>query len=460
MERPTRSGAAVTHQATDRTDAGTGTDLPRASDLPSGADLTGPDDTTSADRDSDSDDLDPWDNIGWLMAVIWLIFLVFPVIAVFELVGPVWLQALDLVLIGAFALIYGWAFRTLPVEPGLTRRRHGIRYLVVLVAIIAAVTPSLGYNTMAMNTYVVALSIFCLPRLAAVLVTAAAVFVATVPPLIVPGLTDPDDGPWWIYGPIIMLVAVACFIPAVLDERSARQRRLRTELALTEERERVARDVHDVLGHSLTVITVKSELAERLVDLDPDRAKQEMAQVRSLSRQSLAEIRATVAGLRVARLTDELEAAATALAGAGIEADLPDDHDVVDPRHRITFAWALREAVTNVVRHSGASRCTVAWGEDWLTVTDDGRGFSGGREGNGLRGLRERVAQAGGSVELGPAPDGAVHARTGASGPGANGTGASGPGASGPGAVDAVVDLGPANERAARATGTRLEVRL
>ena len=91
------------------------------------------------------------------------------------------------------------------------------------------------------------------------------------------------------------------------------------ELALVAERERVARDVHDVLGHSLTVVTVKAELAERLVDLDPERAKAELAEIQTLSRQALAEIRATVGGLRAARLGDELASARTALAGAGIE---------------------------------------------------------------------------------------------------------------------------------------------
>src|SRR5690606_543184 len=126
-----------------------------------------------------------------------------------------------------------------------------------------------------------------------------------------------------------------------------------------EERERVARDVHDVLGHSLTVVSVKAELAERLVDVDPARARAELVEIQSLTREALAEIRATVSGLRVARLGDELVAARTALTGAGIEADLPENPDVVDPRHRIVVAWVLREAVTNVVRHSGATRCTV-----------------------------------------------------------------------------------------------------
>ncbi|UUZ45859.1 histidine kinase [Janibacter limosus] len=124
----------------------------------------------------------------------------------------------------------------------------------------------------------------------------------------------------------------------------------------------MARDVHDVVGHSLTVVSLKADSAERLVDIDPERAKGEIAAIRSLTRQSLAEIRATVAGLRITRLADERDAALAALADAGIEASVPDDYDVVDPAHRITVAWALREATTNVIRHSGAQRVDVAWG--------------------------------------------------------------------------------------------------
>jgi two-component system sensor histidine kinase DesK len=158
--------------------------------------------------------------------------------------------------------------------------------------------------------------------------------------------------------------------------------------------------VHDVLGHSLTVVTVKAELAERLVDLDPERAKGELIEIQALSRQALAEIRETVGGLRQARLDNELASARTALAGAGIEAHVPDDPAAVDPRHRTVLAWVLREATTNVVRHSDADACWVELDTDRLTVRDDGRGLGGRPEGNGIRGLRERVEAAGGHLSL------------------------------------------------------------
>src|SRR5699024_3537237 len=147
--------------------------------------------------------------------------------------------------------------------------------------------------------------------------------------------------------------------------------------------------------------------AERLVDADPDAAKAELAQIRSLTRESLAEIRATVAGLRVARLADELDSARQALSDAGISAEVPSAVDTVDPRHRLVLAWVLREAVTNVVRHSGAGRCRVELNARSLVVTDDGVGPGAAIEasaatrtraaagGTGLRGVAERVNGAG-----------------------------------------------------------------
>ena len=183
-------------------------------------------------------------------------------------------------------------------------------------------------------------------------------------------------------------------------EGDERREEMQRTLAVAAERDRVARDVHDVLGHSLTVVSLKADLAERLVDRDPERAKAEIAAIRSLTRQSLAEIRATVAGLRVTRLADERDTAVEALRDAGIEASVPADVDVVDPAHRITVAWALRETTTNVIRHSGARRADIAWGPTWLEVVDDGRGLRGRREGNGLTGLRERLARVGGTLDV------------------------------------------------------------
>ncbi|WP_251019566.1 sensor histidine kinase [Streptomyces sp. ISL-11] len=190
-------------------------------------------------------------------------------------------------------------------------------------------------------------------------------------------------------------------------------------LAANEERLRLARDLHDLLGHSLSLITLKSELAGRMLPDRPDQAAQQVADIERVSRQALVDVREAVSGFRRPTLDAELAGARTALAAAGIAADL--DRAAVatpvadlPPDEEGALAWALREAVTNVVRHSGARRCEVALAESGdelcLTVTDNGRGPEG-PHGNGLTGLAERLALADGRLETGPGPRGGFRLR-------------------------------------------------
>ncbi|WAH98263.1 sensor histidine kinase [Arthrobacter sp. MMS18-M83] len=196
-----------------------------------------------------------------------------------------------------------------------------------------------------------------------------------------------------------------------LIRQTARLREAQTELAdaaVAAERSRVARDMHDILGHSLTVIAVKAELAGRMLDAVPgdparDRAAAEIAAVQDLARGALADVRATVSGYRGVNVLAELAVARTALESAGIDAELPGTVEQVPARHRELFGWVLREGITNVVRHSGAARCRVRLTASSVLVEDDGVGpASGGRSGNGLAGIRERVGAAGGTVSIGP----------------------------------------------------------
>ncbi len=135
------------------------------------------------------------------------------------------------------------------------------------------------------------------------------------------------------------------------------------QLAANEERLRLARDLHDLLGHSLSLITLKSELAGRMLPAHPEKAAQQVADIEQVSRQALVDVREAVSGYRRPRLAGELAGAQVALTAAGITAALPPDLDPVpadtDEEAESALAWALREAVTNVVRHSGARRCTV-----------------------------------------------------------------------------------------------------
>jgi two-component system sensor histidine kinase DesK len=173
-------------------------------------------------------------------------------------------------------------------------------------------------------------------------------------------------------------------------------------LAKVAERERIARDLHDVLGHTLSVIILKSELAGKLIDRDPQRAKLEMADVEKTSREALAEVRTTIRGYRAYSLEAELKQAQATLETAGVKVKSESAEVALTPVQESVVALVVREAVTNVVRHSGARNCllrlTPVNGSCRFEIKDDGRG-GGTVEGNGLRGMRERIEALGGTVQ-------------------------------------------------------------
>lgn len=203
----------------------------------------------------------------------------------------------------------------------------------------------------------------------------------------------------------IMMSAFARQIDALRKLRSAQGEIAR--LAVIEERSRFSRDMHDVLGHSLTVVTVKSELARRLVPVDPARAEAELADIERLTRSALADLRAAVAGYREMSISTELAAAQASLAAADITAHLPRNGEEVAPDLRELFGWVLREGVTNVIRHSGSRNCWVTVGSDALAIEDDGLGPApvgsvpaAAVRGSGLAGLAERARTSGATVEI------------------------------------------------------------
>ncbi|MFF7682455.1 sensor histidine kinase [Microbacterium sp. NPDC007973] len=174
------------------------------------------------------------------------------------------------------------------------------------------------------------------------------------------------------------------------------------ELAAERERGRVARDVHDILGHSLTVITVKAELAGRLLDAGSPAARDEVAQIEQLARGALSDVRTTVHGYRGVSISGELAAARAALESAGVSADLPGTTEQVPADRRELAGWVVREAVTNVIRHSGATACRVRLDGRSIEVADDGCGPSpAASTGSGLTGLRERVETSGARLTVG-----------------------------------------------------------
>ncbi|MFB7667197.1 sensor histidine kinase [Kitasatospora sp. NPDC056138] len=192
-------------------------------------------------------------------------------------------------------------------------------------------------------------------------------------------------------------------------------------LAAAEERLRLARDLHDLLGHSLSLITLKSELAGRFMDSDkPEAARAQVADIEKVARQSLIDVREAVGGYRRPTLPVELAAARTALTTAQVTLEaapsVAGEHPGLGTEEAGALAWALREAVTNIIRHgTEATTCTVTMDETWegdgdryavLEITDNGRGPGKSAPGNGLSGLQERLAQVGGRLESGPGPRG------------------------------------------------------
>ncbi len=239
------------------------------------------------------------------------------------------------------------------------------------------------------------------------------------------------DDSWYIALVTVSIgVMMSAFSRQIASLRALREAQGEiARLAVIEERARFSRDMHDVLGHSLTVVTVKSELARRLVPLDPARAEDEIADIERLARSALADLRAAVAGYREMSLSTELAAAQAALAAADIEAHLPRNGDGVDPELRELFGWVLREGVTNVIRHSGSRNCWVTVTEDRLEIDDDGRGMAGvgavgpgsaadqrapggvalpPAGGNGLDGLIARARAVGARVLVSASPHGGV----------------------------------------------------
>ena len=176
-------------------------------------------------------------------------------------------------------------------------------------------------------------------------------------------------------------------------------------LAAVAERERIARDLHDVLGHTLSVIVLKAELAGRLMPIDTARAANEIADVERTARAALSEIREAIGGYRARGLAAEIEAARLTLEAAGVTlvAENNLQGSALSPQEETALSLVLREAVTNIVRHARATTCTLRFvheaGHRRLLVEDDGH-HPVAREGNGLRGMRERVEALGGHLAL------------------------------------------------------------
>jgi two-component system sensor histidine kinase DesK len=361
---------------------------------------------------------------GWLLSVVWLVFLFFPIISVWAEQDSLGRKLGATAALIAFAVVYVLGFHAMYradeqecAGEMVNDRPDPRRYLAALVACLAIAYWLSGLGVLGAVPFLVSYSVFAFTW-----PTAFAIFAcALVGPVIVAAVFDGEPVSGLLAAGLTACIGAAVMLIRLFDEHERAQAGLQTELAVTEERGRLSRDVHDVVGHNLTATIVKVELARALlegVEADSpegqvrlDRGRAELADLEAVSRRSLAEIRATVSGTRTADFDDELDGARAVLADAGVELTVVGDRIAIPETHRSTLAWVIREGVTNVVRHAAASNCRIELAPDdevLLRLGDDGVGV--GRpllgdecEGNGLSGLRDRLAAAGLSLRVGPA---------------------------------------------------------
>jgi two-component system, NarL family, sensor histidine kinase DesK len=315
-------------------------------------------------------------------------------------------RVLRLFLLLAFCYVY-----TDLVARALTGQRAWLRWAApgLLAGLSLALVGLVGPDALGTVVYF-AVSVVVLHEFRVGLpIAAAGTLLVGLSSWLVPSWSGTDT---WAVAGSVALGSLAAFGFQALIRRTWELRAAQQEvsrLAADRERMRIARDLHDLLGHSLTAAAVKAQLAGRLVGQDDARALAEIGDVERLTRQVLADVRAAVAGYREVSLAVELATAREVLTAAGMSADLPGAVDEVPAGLRELFGWAVREGVTNAVRHSGASRVRVRVSPTGVEITDDGRGLPGPGAragGSGLTGLAERAAAAGGRLETGPLPGG------------------------------------------------------
>ena len=348
-----------------------------------------------------------------LFAVMWLVF---PIASVVDMLGrdltPVRLLAF-LALTITYAAVYLWLVLRYPFRGGElspSERRVHLALLATLAALALSLEAAFGSGIPYQFMFVVIAAAVTLPTLPAALTVVAIMVLTSGIYALRSGLDTLSSSwesavaPFAIVG--FSMIIVNRLVLTVRELRAAREEIAR--LAVAEERLRFARDLHDLLGHSLSSIALKSELAGRLLPAAPDKAAAEVRDIEGVARNALREVREAVAGYRKHTLDEELAGVRQILESAGITCEigrnvgmLPNDIDAV-------LAWTVREGITNVIRHSRATHCEIRLmqkGEEiHAEISDDGVGFSsGGNEafanGSGLSGLAERVAASGGKFE-------------------------------------------------------------
>ena len=341
--------------------------------------------------------------LGRLFMVAWLAFFIYPIGAFLTDHFDVETRVYGLLLLLMLALIWAWFWTRIIAGPD---RRYMLPAIVASTLILVVFTLRTPPKYGSLFLYAVILGGAAFPWRRAVPVLVLLSTLAAVIELI-RGETVTASTGQFLNDLLVGFAALAgrLLIEANLQLSQAREQIAR--LAVGEERLRFARDLHDLLGHSLSVIALKSELAGRLIKTTPGLAAHEIEDIEKVARDALREVREAVTGYRQPALAAELAGADEALTVTGIELHVDQDRAPFPPAVEAVLAWTVREGVTNVMRHSGAKRCAIRVikkdGQATVEVIDDGRGGIP-QAGSGLRGLAERVRERGGTLTAEPLP--------------------------------------------------------
>lgn len=302
--------------------------------------------------------------------------------------------------LAAFAALYVRLFWILPSITS-ERRAEGSALLAAIAALAIALSIAFGDDWLTLLIYLSVAAALALPARFALAGIAAVAGIGVA-------ITGGADVALQVVSFGVLLVAVRTLMELVRELEAARAQV--AELAAREERLRLSRDMHDLLGHHLSLIALKSQLARKLIGRDAGAAEREVRDIESVARSSLEEARAAVRGLRRASLDAELDAAREALEAAGLQVRV-ESAGPLPAGVETLLGFAAREGATNVIRHSDARRCAIvvrrAGEVAELEVHDDGAsGKPGPGQGSGLRGLAERMAEVGGTLAAGPADEG------------------------------------------------------
>jgi two-component system, NarL family, sensor histidine kinase DesK len=339
--------------------------------------------------------------VSWDIYVnlVWLVFLVYQPLFTDSSTYRDWL--LVLVILVCFLTVYFWTVRQ-------SVKKHKVRVISGLTALLALGLVFSTFNAGSSSFFIYAASLSAYSfRWRTALWWVAAAFCCSVSAAFMSQIPFPYNLISFL--PTILMSLIIGGLSVFRAEQGRAEVKLQManeeieRLATIAERERIARDLHDVLGRTLSVIALKSELANRLLEHQPLKAKQEMQDVERISRQALSEVRSAVTGYRSKGLTAEAAQAKLALESAGVSFAYQNNTTNLTPLQESTLSLVIREAVTNMIRHAKATRCAITLGENedelTLEIADNGQGFKG-EEGSGLSGMRERVQALGGSLTL------------------------------------------------------------